>query len=194
LTLLPLTAVYDANVLYGAFLRDVLLRLAEADLVRIHWTRDIHEEWTRALRRQRPDILQERLDRLRESMEEAFPAAMTDGYEECIESLSLPDPDDRHVLAAAIRAEAHIIVTQNTDDFPHTELDKHGVVTRTPDAFVIMLLECDFDRVCLVLAEHRSELRRPPLSASEYLDRMRSNHLPESAGRLFDMGCNLDEG
>lgn len=105
-------------MLYPAPLRDLLLRLALTNLFRARWTDHIHEEWVRALLTQRSDLSRKRLQRTRELMDQAVPDCLVTGYEELIESLVLPDPDDRHVLAAAIRSQAGVIVTYNVKDFP----------------------------------------------------------------------------
>src|SRR5580704_272854 len=106
----PVTAVYDANILYPAPLRDLFIRLAQAGLVRARWTETIHDEWTRNVLEDNPRISAERLARTRNLMNEAVRDCLVTGYEELIASLYLPDPNDRHVLAAAIHAEADIIV------------------------------------------------------------------------------------
>ena len=105
--------VYDANVLYPAQLRDLLMRLAVAGLVRAHWSDQIHEEWMENVLSNRPDLRQEQLERTRALMERALPSARIEGYEQHMASVSLPDPDDRHVVAAAIEIETEIIVTFN---------------------------------------------------------------------------------
>ena len=112
------TVIYDANVLYPAPLRSVLMFLAQTDLFRARWTLDIHEEWIRNLLLKRPDLSQEKLEGLRDMMIDAIPDSLVTGYEPTIDGLILPDPDDRHVLAAALRANAEIIVTANLKDFP----------------------------------------------------------------------------
>src|SRR5450759_1201889 len=96
--------IYDANVLYPSTLRDVLIRLAQTGLVQAKWTETILDET--------------RLQRTRNLMNLAVRDAVVTGYEPLIGSLNLPDLDDRHVLAAAIRARAQIIVTFNLRDFP----------------------------------------------------------------------------
>ena len=111
-------AVYDACVLYPAPLRDLLLRLALTDLFRARWTERIHEEWMRSVQRDRPDLTPEQLQRTRELMDLSVPGCLVTGYEGLIENLNLPDPDDRHVLAAAIRCQAGVIVTYNLKDYP----------------------------------------------------------------------------
>ena len=111
----PVTAVYDANILYPAPLRDLFIRLAQAGLVRARWTETIHDEWIRNVLKDNPQLSAERLARTRTLMNEAVRDCLVTGYEDLIESLSLPDPDDRHVLAAAIRAGAEVIVTYNLE-------------------------------------------------------------------------------
>ena len=114
----PATAVYDANILYPAPLRDLFIRLAQAGLVRARWTETIHDEWLRNVLKDNPQLSPERLARTRTLMNEAVRDCLVTGYEELIDSLTLPDPDDRHVLAAAIRAGAGVIVTYNLDGLP----------------------------------------------------------------------------
>jgi predicted nucleic acid-binding protein len=110
------TVVYDANVLYPNTLRDLLIRIAQSGTAQAKWTNAILDEMGRALR---PDIPDEKLERLRELMNRAVRDCLVAGYEPLIEGLKLPDPDDRHVLAAAIKAGAQVIVTRNLKDFPN---------------------------------------------------------------------------
>jgi predicted nucleic acid-binding protein len=107
----PLTAVLDANILYPAPLRDLFIRLAQAGLMRAKWTHAIHDEWMRNVLKDNPHLSAERLARTRTLMDEAIRDCLVTGHEELIASLSLPDPDDCHVLAAAIHAGAEVIVT-----------------------------------------------------------------------------------
>lgn len=103
-------ALYDACVLYPAPLRDLLLRLALTDLFRARWTAEIHQEWMRSVLNNRHDLKPEQLQRTRELMDASVPDCLVVGYEGLITNLSLPDPDDRHVLAAAIHCHAGVIV------------------------------------------------------------------------------------
>jgi predicted nucleic acid-binding protein len=111
-------AVLDANVLYSYPLTSVLLELADARLYRPIWSADIHAEWIRAVKRNRPDLAPEKLERRRAAMDEALPDACVTGYRRLIGALDLPDPGDRHVLAVAIRARAQVIVTFNERHSP----------------------------------------------------------------------------
>ena len=98
------TALLDANVLHSQPITSLLLELAEARLYRPAWSEHIHVEWRRSVLRVRPEIDPAALDRRRAAMDRALPDACVSGYEPLIPGLTLPDPDDRHVLAAAIRA------------------------------------------------------------------------------------------
>lgn len=110
--------VYDANVLYPNTLRDLLIRIAQQPhLVQAKWTSEILDEMARALRKNRPDITEEKTARLCQLMNDAVRDCLVTGYQPLIEALSLPDPDDRHVLAAAIKVNAQLIVTRNRKDF-----------------------------------------------------------------------------
>ena len=124
------TVIYDANVLYPAPLRSVLMFLAQTDLFRARWTLDIHEEWIRNLLLKRPDLSREKLEGLRDMMIDTIPDSLVTGYEPAIAGLNLPDPNDRHVLAAALRANAEIIVTANLKDFPPESLQRRCPASR----------------------------------------------------------------
>jgi len=103
--------LYDACVLYPAPLRDLLIRVAKTGVVRARWTDAILDECFRNILEQRPDLKPEALKRTRELMTQAVPDCLVTGFETLIDSLTLPDRDDRHVLAAAIRVGAQAIVT-----------------------------------------------------------------------------------
>ncbi|MGH3439915.1 MAG: PIN domain-containing protein, partial [Sciscionella sp.] len=105
------TVVYDANVLYPSTLRDLLIRIAQAGLVQAKWTNQILDETFQNLAANRPDLDTDKLQRTRELMCQAVRDCLVVGYEPLIDVLDLPDPDDHHVLAAAIKARAQVIVT-----------------------------------------------------------------------------------
>jgi PIN domain len=135
--------LYDACVLYGNEVRDLLLRIAISGMVRAHWTDEILDEAFGNLTANRPDLSAERLAVTRERMNLAVPGALVDGYETLVEALKLPDPDDRHVLAAAITAGALVIVTSNIKDFPAETLGPLGIEAKTPDDFVLDQISLD---------------------------------------------------
>jgi PIN domain len=112
------TALLDASVLYPAPLRDVLLELATTDVYRAKWSSAINEEWINALMRNEPHRDRAALERTRALMDRATRDCLLEGYEALIPSLLLPDPNDRHVLAAAITGRCDVIFTANLKDFP----------------------------------------------------------------------------
>ncbi|MBO0845297.1 MAG: PIN domain-containing protein [Nocardioides sp.] len=105
--------LYDANVLYPSTLRDLLIRVAQAGLVQAKWTDQILDEVFRNLAMNRPDPDPQRLARTRDLMNRAVRDCLVTGYEPLVDAVDLPDPGDRHVLAAAIKARAQVIVTHN---------------------------------------------------------------------------------
>lgn len=182
-----LIVVYDACVLYPAPLRDFLLHLALTQLFRARWSADIHAEWIRNLLKNRPDLTRARLERTRELMDSSVPDCLVTGYEGLIANLDLPDPDDRHVLAAAIGCQAGIIVTFNLDDFPATLLARYAIEVQHPDEFVQHLLELDTAAVCLAARQHRQHLKNPPKSPREYLHTLLAQRLTGTVAQLEEM-------
>lgn len=180
----PITALYDACVLYPAPLRDLLMNLALTDLFRARWTSAIHEEWIRNLLESRPDLTRARLERTRDQMNLYVRGCLIEGYEGLIPTLTLPDPDDRHILAAAIQGEANVIVTFNLRDFPPATLQQYGIVTQHPDIFVSDLLSMDTSRTLEAVQAQRANLRNPPNTASELLDTPERQGLTQTVARL----------
>lgn len=180
-------ALLDANVLYAAPVRDLLLRLTQADLLEPHWSSEIHNEWTANLLRNRPDLNPANIARTRALMDLSFPSAIVEGYEHHLPSIHLPDAGDAHVLAAAIECGADVIVTCNLSDFPFAELLLFGIMPMHPDDFVIRLMECHPDAVTAVVRRHRAGLRKPPLSPEEYTGALARCGLHQTACRLQDL-------
>ena len=181
------TAVYDACVLYPAPLRDLLLRLALTDLFRARWTDEIHAEWMRSVSAQRPDLKPERLQRTRQLMDLSVPDCLVTGYQGLIDQLTLPDPNDRHVLAAAIRCQAGVIVTYNLRDFPAEVLDLYGISAEHPDEFVTHVFDLSPGAVCAAVRDQRLALVRPARSVRELLDTFLSFGLPGTVAALETM-------
>jgi len=128
----------DTNVLFGGYLCDTLLRLAEAETFRPLWSEDILDELARNLviRGLRADQVHRRIDQMRR----AFPDALVEGYEPLIDSMTC-DPKDRHVLAAAVRANAELLVTFNLADFPSVSTDPYDIAAVHPDEFLLDQLD-----------------------------------------------------
>ena len=165
----PLVAVLDANVLYPARLRDLLIRLAIAGLYQARWTERILDECFDNLVDDRPDLSEDRIRRTRRLMAIAVPDAVVGGYEGLIAGLELSDRNDRHVLAAAIASGATRLVTANLADFPAPAVPA-GIAAVDPDAFVLSLFEADPEAVVAVIDEQAAALRNPPMTTSELLD------------------------
>ena len=168
-----IVAFLDASVLYPAPLRDLLLELAVSDFYRAKWSTAVHDEWMRALRRSRPDIPATRLKRTRRLMDFHVRDALVSGYEELMPAIQLPDPDDRHIVAAAARGEARVIVTANLKDFPASVLADHGLKAEHPDGFLVRLYQESPSRFVEALERVRTRLRNPPVSPEQHLDALR---------------------
>jgi len=147
--------VDDACVLYPAPLRDLLMRLATTGLFAARWTEQIHDEWTSNLLKKRPELA-EAIPRTVELMGRAVPDALITGHEPLIQGLVLPDPDDRHVLAAAIRAGAQLIVTFNLKDFPADTLAVFGIEAVHPDTFLEQQFELNEGLLLRTASRHRA--------------------------------------
>jgi predicted nucleic acid-binding protein len=145
------------------------MRLALTDLYRARWSDQIHEEWMTAVLRNRPDLCRAQLERTRSLMNAHVRDALVDGHQPQIPALELPDPDDRHVLAAAIQCGADLILTFNLDDFPEHALASYGISACHPDQFLVDQLNLDAERVCMAIRQHRASLRNPPKTVEEYL-------------------------
>lgn len=179
-------AIYDSCVLYPAPLRDLLMRLALTDLYQAKWTKDIHREWMYNLLKNRPDLTQERLESTRAKMDLNVRDCLVIDYEELINNLKLPDPDDRHVLAAAIKANAQTIVTYNLSDFPASAVSKYGIDAQHPDDFLRHLLDLSPSRVIRTVQETRLSLKCPPKNCEEYLAILEKQSLPQTVAYLRD--------
>lgn len=182
----PFTAVYDANVLYPAPLRDFLMHLALTGVYRARWTAEIHEEWKRNLLLNRTDLTREQLDRTSSLMDRAVPDALVSGYESLCSSLELPDPGDRHVLAAAIKCGASVIVTFNLRDFPEEVLASFEIEAMHPDDFIADLFDLDRAAVLQAAQAQRRSLKHPPHTAREYLARLAQQGLTQSVKLLSE--------
>lgn len=181
---MALVVVYDANVLYGNTLRDLLIRLAMTGRFQAKWTNRILDEMERNLLANRPDIPAEKLTRLRSLMNTAVRDCLVEGYEPLVEGLKLPDPGDRHVLAAAIKAKAQVIVTSNLRDFPPEHLTPWDIEAASPDDFVLDQINVD-GRVVWACAQQIADSRvTPPETVDDVLDALEKAGLVESVASL----------
>lgn len=179
------TVVYDACVLYPASIRDLAVELARTGLLRAKWTARIHAEWINAVIRQRPELDRVRLERVATLMNSAVSECLVTGFESLEAGLtSLPDPDDRHVLAAAIHCSAQEIVTFNLHDFPEAALRPYGIRAVHPDVFVEHLLDLNGEAVCEAIRRIRRRLANPLCSPEEMIAKYESHGLAVSSSIL----------
>jgi hypothetical protein len=179
-----ITALLDANVLYPAPLRDYLLHLASLGVFEPIWTAAIQDEWIRNLLDARPDINKAALEATQRAMDIAFPGSNISGFESLINSLSLPDPDDRHVLAAAIKGKAQIIVTNNLKDFPPVDLIAYAIRAEHPDLFVSKCIDRDKANSIKALENQVKSLKKPPIPVEQVLKNLEANGLIASVAKL----------
>jgi hypothetical protein len=178
------TALYDACVLYSAQIRNLLMYLALTDMFRAKWTDAIHEEWMRNVLKDHPDMVRAQAERIRDLMNANVRDCLVTGYEDLIPALQLPDPNDRHVLAAAICGRADVIVTFNLKDFPTATLAPLGIEAQHPDDFISHLLDVDSGAVCLAVKRQRESLKNPPKSIEDLLATLEQCGLPQAVARL----------
>ncbi|MDX8354836.1 PIN domain-containing protein [Cognatiyoonia sp. IB215182] len=178
------TALLDANILYPAPLRDVVMQLAVTDIFKAKWSADIHREWIDALMRNEPHRDLAALERTRDLMNQATRDCLVTGYQTLVASLDLPDPDDRHVLAAAIVGRCDVIVTQNLKDFPNAAIEPFGIEAQHPDDFLSNHLALAPGLFCSALRKVRARLQNPPYSAEDYLAILTQQGLVATAAEL----------
>jgi predicted nucleic acid-binding protein len=180
------TVVFDASVLYPAPIRDLLLQTASAGLFRGKLTAQINREWMSNLQKNRQDLNPDHLERTCKLMIACMPDCLVTGYELLISSLSLPDPDDRHVFAAAIHCNAQMIVTNNVRDFPAEELAKYAIEAQSADTFLRSQADLFVPRFLECVKAVRVRLKSPPVSAEDYLTQLGRQGLMQTASYLGD--------
>jgi predicted nucleic acid-binding protein len=185
---MPVIVLYDACVLHPAPLRDLLVRLGLTELFQAKWTDQILDECFRSILKQRPDLTPERLLRTRRLLSGSIPDVQVTGYEDLVAGLTgLPDPNDRHVLAAAIRCSAQIIVTHNLSDFPEATLERYHIEAQAPDEFVLDLLDLSGPLVCRVVCEQAAALKNPSKSIEELLSILEQQGLVGSVAKMKEI-------
>jgi predicted nucleic acid-binding protein len=185
------TALYDACVLYPAPIRDVLMRLALTDVYRARWTHMIHEEWINALLEKRLDLERAQLERTRDLMNAHVRDALITGFEDLIPSLQLPDPEDRQVLAAAIRGRVDVIVTYNLKDFPEAVLTAYDLEVQHPDEFLTHVIDLAPGSVVEAIKGQRASLKNPPVATDDFLATLEQCELPTFVARLREFHAVL---
>lgn len=179
----PPPVVIDANLLYPFHLRNLLVQFGVDSVIAPRWTTRINLEWIGNLvaAGRAPE---ERLLLTLDLMNSALPEAEVQGWEARMNGLTLPDPDDRHVLAAALAAEAETILTMNLRDFPASALAPHGIVAVHPDEFLCGLHDADPELLRASTEAAHANLSRSAPSLAVYLNVLDRQGLPQLTHRL----------
>jgi len=186
------TAFFDANVFYGARLRSLILFLAQTKLFRARWSDRVHDEWIRNLLEKRPSLQRADLMRTRQLMDAAVLDALVTCYEPLINAMDLPDPDDRHVLAAAVVCKASCIVTFNISDFPEESLAPYGLHAVHPDDFLRDVESVDPAAFADAVWQDLDHYRAPPLDLPEYVVALRKAGVPRIAEQISKLAPILE--
>jgi len=183
------TAFIDACTLAGTLKRNLLLTLAEAEFCRVRWSAQVMDETQIAIARilsakGAPDA-KERALRARLAMEQAFEDALVDDFDHFLSVCAdLPDPNDAHVLAAALKTQAATIVTENLSDFPASVLDRLNMEARSADAFIADTIALDPGRAVAAIRRMRERLRKPEKTAELLLLDMEADGLIQTVDVL----------
>lgn len=185
------TVFLDANVLYGIRLRNIILFLALEDALVARWSDRVQDEWIENLLRNRTDLKESDVMRSRDRMNAAVPNGIVTGYDHLIDEVDLPDPNDRHVVAAAVAAKADVILTFNLADFPAAHLARHGLKAVHPDPFLAELF-ARIPKQCLAgLRLDFEHYIDPPLMFSAYVDSFRKIGMPTFAAHIETLAAAI---
>lgn len=173
------TAVFDGSVLESSATRDILLRLAQTGIFRGRWTEKTLEEMEHALVAQQPNLAS-RLGHLRVLMRQAVPDCMVTDYEDLMGAVKPPDLGGHHVIAAAVRCGAQVIVTGKSDRFPDEAIGKYGIEAQSADQFVSHLISLEPSTVVQAVRQRVGALANPPSGTDEYLNALERDCLFET--------------
>lgn len=174
--------VLDTNVILPIEIRDLLFWFAHDDLYTPKWSKHIFDEWEDVMRRK--DVSEEEIKKRIGWANLAFPDAMVENYEALIDGLELPDLKDRHVLAAAIKINANIIVTNNLKDFPKGYLSSFGLTAKKADDFLTDIIDLNQKVAINSFRKLVLNRRNPDLDEFQVLDCFRRNGLNDTANYL----------
>jgi|SaaInlStandDraft_3_1057020.scaffolds.fasta_scaffold38506_1 hypothetical protein len=178
--------IYDSCILHPPTFRTLFIELAMTELFQAKWTNEINQEWKNSVLKKNPNITQEHVDKVEKDLGVAVPNYLVTGYENLIHSISdMPDINDRHVLAAAIRCNAEAIVTQNLKDFPKEILSKYDIEALSADTFISLQFGFSKEKVISAIKESRKWVRSKP-SPEEYLQSLKKKGLTKTVAFLRD--------
>lgn len=174
--------VLDTNVIYPLLIRDLMFWFAYYELFTPKWSQHIFDEWDTVM--ERKGISEEERCKRIHVANKAFPDALASNYEQLIGSLDLPDEKDRHVLAAAIKTNANIIVTENLKDFPREYLATFGLSAKSSDDFLTDIIDLNPEKAVEAFKKLVINRTNPDLDEFEILDRLRGLGLKNTANYL----------
>lgn len=179
------SCVLDTNIIYPIEIRDIIFWFAFYDLFTIKWSHHVFTEWVEVMRRK--NVSEKDIQQRIANANAAFPDAQVNNYEELIDNLDLPDPNDRHVLAAAIKTNASIIVTNNVKDFPQEYLSKFSIKAQTADEFLTDIIDLNPDVAIAAFRKMVLNRRKPDLDEFQVLDILRKRELKLTADYLHSL-------
>ncbi|MEM6892686.1 MAG: PIN domain-containing protein [Bacteroidota bacterium] len=174
--------VLDTNVIYPIELRDLLFWFAHYDLYTPKWSEHIFDEWASVMRRK--GLAETEVAKRISKANLAFPDAFVSNYSGLISSLDLPDRKDCHVLAAAIKTNANVIVTNNIKHFPKAYLASFGLSAKTADDFLTHIIDLNPEQAVRAFKEMVLNRRNPDLDELQVLDILRKRGLKDTADFL----------
>lgn len=175
------SAFLDACALVPLSLADTLLRLAEAGLYRPLWSERVLDEMVDAIGTVHPELASGQPRSRANAMQSAFEDACVTGWESMEDSISLPDRNDRHVVAAAVRGRADTLVTFNLQDFPRTALKSMDLEVQHPDEFLLNQLDLEPDLTIRTLQLQAAATQRPTVSMKQLLLHLQQCNVPKFA-------------
>ena len=177
--------VLDTNVIYPIEIRDLLLWFAHDDLFTPKWSKGIFDEWAEVMARK--GVNDDEIAKRIQNVNDAFPDAMVEKYETLIDGLKLPDVKDCHVLAAAIKTNANVIITNNLKDFPNDYLASFGLSAKNADEFIVDTIDLNPQRALKSFLKLVNHKRNPPITEFQVLDRYRNIGLTNTANYLHSL-------
>lgn len=176
------TCVLDTNIIFPIEIRDLLFWFAFYELFTPKWSQHIFDEWEDVM--QRKGVTETEIKKRTHKANLAFPDALVKNYDGLIKSLTLPDPKDCHVLAAAIKTNANLIVTNNIKDFPKDYLATFGLAAKTADDFLTDIIDLNPNDAVLAFRELVMNRRNPDLDEFQVLAALKRNGLKQTADYL----------
>lgn len=179
------TCVLDTNVIYPIEIRDLLFWFAHYEMYTPKWSEHIFNEWKSVMKRK--GISDEEIQKRVSKANLAFPYALVANYTNLIDKLELPDEDDKHVLAAAIKTNANLIVTNNLKDFPKQYLKKFGLTHKSADDFMTDIIDLDHDKSIEAFRALVLNRKNPSHDEFKVLENLRKNKLIHTANYLHSL-------